>query len=191
MSASDFLFTPSLQRVLGATLLQPERSYTLEELLVLANSGRGSTQQQIERLISAGVLLEEPRRGRQRSIKANATFFLYPELASIARKTFALTEPLSAALLPFSAHIERAFLFGSVVKGSDTSTSDIDLIVVGTASLLDLTDALQEVERAIGRAVHLNLYEPEEWAILSTSDPVMAQIANGPQTKLIPRDKTC
>ena len=38
MSAADFLFTPSVQRVLTATLANPGRSYTLEELLALAAS---------------------------------------------------------------------------------------------------------------------------------------------------------
>lgn len=190
MSASDFLFTPSVQRVLGATLLHPERSFTLQELLRLAGTGHGSTQQQIDRLVRAGVLQEEPRRGRQRSIKVNTSFFLYPELASIARKSFALTEPLRRALEPFSPQIDSAFLFGSVAKGTDTSASDVDLVVVGTVPLLDLTEAVQGVEQNIGRPVHLSLYEPAEWDALSKSDPVMVQIANGPQIRLIPHDKT-
>lgn len=190
VSASDFLFTPSVQRVLGATLLHPERVFTLQELLRLAGTGRGSTQQQIDRLVQAGVLQEEPRRGRQRSIKANASFFLYAELVSIARKSFALTEPLRSALEPFSAQIDSAFLFGSVAKGLDTSTSDIDLIVIGTACLLDLSEALQKVEQNIRRPIHLGLYEPAEWAEVSKSDPVMVQIASGPTIRLMPHDKT-
>ncbi|MDO8275832.1 MAG: nucleotidyltransferase domain-containing protein, partial [Serpentinimonas sp.] len=71
MSIADFMFTPSLQRVLGATLLQPERSFTLQELLRLADSGRGGAQKQVDRLVQVGVLKEEARRGRQRSIRAN------------------------------------------------------------------------------------------------------------------------
>ena len=130
MSLADFLFTPSLQRVLGATLLQPDRSFTLQELLRLANSGRGSAQKQVDRLVEAGVLQEDSRRGRQRSIRANTEFILYPELLSIARKSFAVAEPLKEALEPFAEHITSAFVFGSVAKGTDSGRSDIDLIVV-------------------------------------------------------------
>lgn len=145
MGAADFLFTPSVQRVLAATLSHPERAYSLEELLALAATGRGNTQQQIERLLTAGVLKEEPRRGRQRSIKANTAYFLYPELSSIVRKSFGLAEPLKKTLRPFAQSIQEAFVFGSVAKGTDTQRSDIDLAVVGTSSLIELSEAVHNV----------------------------------------------
>jgi predicted nucleotidyltransferase len=172
--------------VLGVALLHPERSFTLQELLRVASSGRGNTQQQIDRLVKAGVLQDEPRRGRQRSIRANTSFILYPELVSIARKSFALAEPLKEALEPFSPQITEAFLFGSVVKGTDTEKSDVDLIVVGTASLLALTEVMYEVEQSLGRPIHLSLYEPAEWSALLRSDPVVAQIADGPKIRILP-----
>jgi uncharacterized protein len=188
MSAADFLFTPSIQRVLAATLAQPNRSFTLQELLRLAASGRGSTQKQIERLIEAGVLIEETRRGRQRSIRANQSFFLFPELSSIARKSFGLAEPLRIALAPYADRIDQAFLFGSVAKGTDTQRSDIDLVVVGTAPLLDLNEAMHGAEQDLARPIHVSLYDPAEWLHLVQTDPVLAQIASGPKLMLLPHD---
>ncbi len=185
MSIADFLLTPSLQRVLAATLPHPERAFMLEELLTLADAGRGSAQKQIEKLLEAGVLREEPRRGRHRSIKANPQHLLYPELRSIARKSFALAEPLKEALERFAEDIEEAFVFGSVAKGMDTERSDVDLAVIGTASLLDLSDAVHHVEQELGRAIHLSLYAPDEWRELISQDPVVAQIAQGPKLQLI------
>lgn len=190
MSSTDFLFTPSVQRVLKVTLGQPQRAFTLQELLETAATGRGSTQLQIERLLQAGVLLEEPRRGRQRSIRANTAHFLYPELASIVRKTFGVREPLLDALEPFRAHIEQAFVFGSVAKGTDTSGSDVDLVVVGTAPLMDVAQALQSLESTLGRSIHLSLYDPQEWRSLVESDPVVRQIDQGPKLPLIPDAQT-
>jgi len=185
VSLADFLFTPGLQRVLGATLLQPERSFTLVELLSLADSGRGSAQKQVDRLVLAGVLREDARRGRQRSIRANTEFPLYPELLSIARKSFAVAEPLKEALLPFADQIASAFVFGSVAKGTDAGGSDIDLIVIGSAPLLELSEALHRAEQGLLRPVNFSLYEPEEWTVLITSDPIMGQIANGPILRIL------
>ncbi|MFD1561402.1 nucleotidyltransferase domain-containing protein [Paraburkholderia silviterrae] len=185
MSLADFLFTPGLQRVLGATLLQPERSFTLQELLRLADSGRGSAQKQIDRLVEAGVLREDARRGRQRSIRANTEFVLYPELLSIARKSFAVVEPLKEALAPFADHISSAFVFGSLAKGSDSGRSDIDLIVVGSAPLLELSEALHKAEQDLLRPVNFSLYEPAEWATLVKSDAIMAQIVQGPTLRVL------
>jgi uncharacterized protein len=177
---ADFLFTPGLQRVLGATLLQPERSFTLQELLRLADSGRGSAQKQVDRLVEVGVLREDARRGRQRSIRANTEFVLYPELLSIARKSFAVAEPLKEALAPFAERITSAFVFGSVAKGADGGRSDIDLIVIGSAPLLELSEALHSAEQVLMRPINFSLYEPAEWAALIEDDPIMAQIAQGP-----------
>lgn len=190
MGAADFLFTPSVQKVLGVTLAHPERSFTLNELMRIASKGRGGTQQQIERLLDAGVLLEESRRGRQRSIRANTEFFLYPELSSIARKSFGVKEPLLRALEPFAQDIEEAFVFGSVADGTDGPRSDVDLAVIGTASLIDLNGALFETQRELGRPVHLSLYDPEEWPELIASDPVIAQIATGPRLELMKHAET-
>jgi hypothetical protein len=60
MGVADFLFTPSLQRVLGAALLQPDRSFTLRELLRLVESGRGSAQKQVDRLVEALYFRKTP-----------------------------------------------------------------------------------------------------------------------------------
>jgi len=185
MGLADFLFTPTLQKVLGATLLHPDRSFTLRELLRLADSGHGSAQKQVERLIDAGVLREDLRRGTQRSIRANTEFVLYSELRSIACKSFACVEPLKEALTPFAKHISSAFVFGSVAKGTDSANSDIDLMVIGKVSLLELSLAMHEAETKLVRPINFSLYEPAEWAKLLQSDPVVAQIANGTTLKVL------
>ena len=190
MSSVDFLFTPTVQRVLGTTLTHPDQSFTLQELLRRAGAGRGSAQQQIDRLVRAGVLVEEPRRGRQRSIRANTEFFLYPELRIIALKTFGLIEPVREALQTYADRIEEAFIFGSVVKGTDTGKSDIDVIVVGAVPQLELFEAASRLQQQLGRVVQFNVYAPEEWRDLVKNDPVVSQIAGGPKLQVMPHAKT-
>ena len=186
MSAADFLFTPSMQRVLALVFVDPQQSFTLNGLLARAGGGHGGGQRQIEQLLVAGVLEEGPRRSRQRSIKVNTSFFLYPELRGIVLKSFGLAEPLRAALRPFESRIDQAFVFGSVAKGTDTHNSDIDLIVVGDAPLMAMTDALLEAGTFLGRPVHLNLYGADEWAELRRADPVLSQISEASKIGILP-----
>ena len=186
MSAADFLFTPSMQKVLGKAFANPNQSFTLNELLACAGGGHGGGQRQIERLLAAGVLQEGPRRARQRSIQVNTIFFLYPELRAIVQKTFGLAEPLRVALQPFAAQIDEAFVFGSIAKGTDTHGSDIDLIVVGDGPLMALTEAMLQAQTTLGRAVHVNLYGTQEWAQLRQTDPVLAQISDATQIRILP-----
>lgn len=185
MSLADFMFTPALQRVLGATLPHPDRSFTLRELIRLSESGRGNAQKQIDRLVEVGVLVEDDRKGGQRSIRANTGFVFYPELLGIARKSFAVVEPLREALEPFRDRIVTAFVFGAVARNTDHGRSDIDLIVIGSASLLDLSEVFPLAEQRLMRPINFSLYAPAEWASLIDSDPVMRQIADGPSLKIM------
>ena len=153
--------------------------FTLTELLENAPGGRGNNQRQIERLIEVGVLEEGARRGRQRCIRANTTYFLYDELRSIAMKSFSMREPLLKALMPFSDKITEAFVFGSIAKQTDKSRSDIDLIVVGDASIIEISEAISDLEAKLHRPIHMSLYNSEEWLDLKANDPVVAQIATG------------
>src|SRR5262249_8874431 len=60
--------------------------------------------------------------------------------------------------------IECAFIFGSVAKGNEKSTSDIDLMIVGSVTMAELLPALTRAERQTGRAVNPTIYPPEELA---------------------------
>jgi predicted nucleotidyltransferase len=190
MGIADFLFSPALRNVLRAVYSSPEQTFMLSELIERAGGGRGNAQRQIERLLASGVLKEEPRKGRQRSIMANVQFPLYPELQGIFRKSFGLAEPLREALSPFAESIDEAFMFGSAARGQDSHRSDIDLMVVGSAPLLELTEAVFEVEKILGRPIHLNLYAPQEWRELKLRDPVISQIAEGDRQRIWPDDTT-
>jgi uncharacterized protein len=185
MSLADFMFTPGLQRVLAVTLPHPDRSFSLRELIRLSEGGRGSSQKHIDKLVAVGVFQEDERRGGQRSIRANPDFALYPELLSIARKSFGVAEPLMEALEPFRSQIETAFVFGSVAKGTDRGKSDIDLMIVGRAPLLDVTEALHSAEQRVARPINFSLYSLEEWTKLVDSDAVIRQIAHGQTMRLL------
>src|SRR6476620_6658331 len=154
MSIADFLFSQPIQNILGLVYGRPGQTFMLHDLIEQAGTGRGNGQRIVERLLAAGVLNEEPRRGRQRTIRADTEFPLYPELASICLKSFGLAEPIREALAPFASEISEAFVFGSVAKGKDNYRSDIDLMVVGTAPLLEATEALLKAEQTLGRPVH-------------------------------------
>ncbi|MBO4121269.1 nucleotidyltransferase domain-containing protein [Cupriavidus gilardii] len=186
MGLADFMFSPGVQRVLARVYGEPMRTFTLSELIEHAGGGRGNGQRHIQRLLDAGVLSEEPRRGKQRVIRANTDFALYPELQSICTKSFGLLEPIRTALRPFATEISEAFLFGSVAREEDNHRSDIDVMVIGTAPMMALMDAMLKVEAELGRPVHLNAYSPAEWADLVSNDPVVARIAAGSIVRVLP-----
>ena len=89
---------------------------------------------------------------------------MFQELAGIARKTFALAEPLRAALKPAWKKIDAAFVYGSIAKGSDTARSDVDLLRAASNSLTypDLIRVLDRVGNQLGREVNPTLMSKTE-----------------------------
>ena len=157
------LFSRTQQRVLGLLFGQPDRSFLGAELIRMAGSGTGAAHRELTRLAASG-LVTVTRVGNQKHYQANAASPVFAELCGLVRKTFGLSGPLQEALAPFADRIHAAFVYGSVARGSDTSRSDIDLMVIAEGlSYTDLYNALQETEAKLNRTIDLTLNTPSEW----------------------------
>lgn len=181
MQLLDALFSPPEQRLLATVLTHPEKDFGTLELLNLMGSSRSAGSTVLKRWVESG-LLKERRIGNQRRLAANPDFLLYPELRNIALKTVGLAQPLARALAPLADKLQDAFVFGSVAAGTDTSDSDIDLVVVGDLDLLTVSPLLDFVEQELGRPIHVNVYSMEEWSL--SGDPVLQSIKTGPRIDL-------
>ena len=161
-SLPDALFTTTQQRVLGCLFGQPERSFTVSELIQTTGAGSGAVQREVARLAGSGLLTVEPV-GNQKRYRADPASPIHAELVSIARKTFGLAAPLRKTLAPLAGQVTAAFVYGSVAKGTDTAASDIDLMLVsGTLTYADVMAALHPLIERLGREIHPTLYTRAE-----------------------------
>jgi predicted nucleotidyltransferase len=79
-------------------------------------------------------------------------------------KTVGLADVLRDVLAAHAKSIRAAFVYGSVAQGKERSESDVDLLVVGRATLKDLSPALAKAEKRLGRPVNATVYLPREFA---------------------------
>ena len=163
MTSLDFMMPRGMQRVLAPLLLHPERSYSLSDLIRAAGGGHGGTQKIVEALLKAG-LVKDRRAGNQRLFAVDTSHPLFPDLRSLGMKTFGLADRLREALQPMWDDIETAFVFGSMADGTAGATSDIDLLVAGDLDFFELSARLADAEKALGRPIHLNLIDAEQWS---------------------------
>lgn len=162
-SLSDALFTTTQQRVLSLLFGQPSRSFFASELIELTGSGSGAVQRELQRLVSSG-LVTVTRVGKQKHHQANPECAVFEELRSLVVKTVAMAEPIRQALEPLADRIALALVYGSVAKGTDTATSDIDLLVVSDQLMLeDLYAAFAPVETKLQRRVAPTFYTTKEF----------------------------
>lgn len=162
-SLADALFTRTQQRVLALLFGLAPRGHHLNELVRLAGVGSGTVQRELARLTAAGLVVRQSQ-GRQVVYLANPKSPVFDELRAIVRKTFGVADVLRESLLPLQARIERAFVFGSVARGTDTADSDIDLMIIGEPlSYADVFPLLTDAEAVLGRRISPTLYSPVDW----------------------------
>jgi predicted nucleotidyltransferase len=121
--------------------------------------------------------------GNQKYYQARRDSPIFPELHGLAVKTFGVAAPLRAALAPVADRISSAFVFGSIAKGSDRASSDLDLLVVSDElGYADLYPALEAAEGSLARKVNPTLLTRAEWRRRSNRrDSFAARIAEQPK----------
>ena len=183
---ADALFTTTQQRVLALLFGQPHRSFFTRELIELTRSGSGAVQRELQRLASSR-LVNITSIGKQKHYQANPACPVYYELVGIVRKTVALVEPIRQALVPFADRILLAMLYGSVVQGTDTADSDIDLLVAADDMMLeDFYTALSPVESSLDRKISPMLYTVSEFnARRAAKSPFLMRVLGGEYLVLI------
>ncbi|TAN08031.1 MAG: MarR family transcriptional regulator [Rhodanobacteraceae bacterium] len=183
---ADALFTTTQQRVLGALYGQPQRSFTVSELIDSTGAGSGAVQRELAKLIASGLLTMQPV-GNQKRYQANPAAPIHDELVGIVQKTVGLAEPLRTALQSLASKIIAAFVFGSVAKRSDTAQSDIDVMIVsGKLGYAEALTALAETEEQLGRKVIPTIYSPAELAKrIKTDNAFIKRVLEQPKIWLI------
>lgn len=160
---ADVLFSRYHRRILALLLLQPDRSFYVREIARLADIPAGSVHRELKRLAESGILIREPA-ANQVLYQANRECPIYPELAAIFVKTAGLADVLREALSPLAADIDLALVFGSIAQGTQTVSSDVDLLVVGKASFADVVNATAPCQERLGREVNPVVMTPSDFA---------------------------
>ena len=160
---ADSLFTKTQQKVLGLLFANPDTSFYLNEIVRLADMGKGTIRRELERMTSSGLLTLK-RIGNQNHYQANPESPVYEELISISRKTFGLADIIRQAMQPMARLIQSAFIYGSIAKGEDTARSDIDLMIIGDdIAYTDLMNLLIPIEKALQRPINPTIYTLEDF----------------------------
>ena len=157
------LFSESQSKVFRWLFGQPDRAFHLSELRRLTGLGSASLQRELNRLAEAGLVHSE-RVGNLRRFQANPQSPVYSDLIALTRKTVGMEPLLREALLPLLPRLKAAWIFGSVAKQTDTSQSDIDILLIGeNLSLGDILEHLTPLEAQLCRRINPTCYSPADF----------------------------
>jgi predicted nucleotidyltransferase len=138
---------------------------------------------ELQRLEEAGILASESV-GRARRYRVNAASPIAADVRGLVLRTIG-AEALIRAALGGVAGIEEAWIFGSHARGTERSSSDIDLLLIGPVDRAALSERLVEVEQELGRDVNTVVYTRSELADLEAAgDPFALDVLAGPRTRI-------
>jgi len=182
---AETLFSDYRRRVLALLLLRPDEHFHVREISRLTAVPAGSLHRELKLLTDAGLLSRQAM-GNQVRYRAEPDCPIFHELAGIFRKTSGLADIIRSALQPLSQGITAAFIFGSVARGEERATSDVDVCVIGTASFTEVVVALTDMNRKLGREINPVVIPPEQFAAkLAAGEQFATRIMNEPKLFLI------
>jgi predicted nucleotidyltransferase len=162
-TAAEALFPPTRRGILELTYGEPARWWFLSEMAERLNTSPSSLQRELKTLTDTGILRMR-RDGRRTYYQAESDASIFSELRMLIEKTTGVAERLREALQPVREKIALALIYGSVARGEERATSDVDLLVVADdLQLEDLYRRLAKVEERVGRKVNPTLYSPQEF----------------------------
>jgi len=171
-------------KVLSLFMLNAGSEYYLREIAKTTGLAVRSVQRAVEDLSEIGIL-EREKRGNSVYFRLNGQNPIVPELKAIFLKTVGLGDSLRDALSD-EGHVEAAFIYGSVAKGDENATSDIDLALIGTVGPRGLTAKLSHLECEVRREINASLFTAKEWRErVETGDHFVTTLLREPKILLI------
>jgi len=149
----ELMFGAYRRQLLATLLLRPGERFHVRALGRMTGMSAGSIHRELKTMAESGLLLRE-HVGNQVLYQANQACPIYTELAAIFRKTIGLATLLRDALQALPGNIDLAFVFGSMATGQQDYSSDVDVLVLGDQSLVEIVKALSPLQEILGREMN-------------------------------------
>jgi predicted nucleotidyltransferase len=149
------------QRLLAYYFTNPTARRHLRDLAARLGIDPSNLSKELGRLEREGLFRSEVS-GRQKYFELNREYPLFAEVRGIVEKTVGAV-PLIAQTLKKIEGIEEAFLYGSFAANKQDAASDIDVIVIGRPKGDALAEAIEKLERQLGREINYTVMGRNEF----------------------------
>jgi len=184
-SVASVLFGRARTAVLTVLMRNPDTEVYVREMVRSASVGQGAVQRELANLVRMGIAIRT-RRGNQVFYRANRESPVFDELRSLVNKTAGVADVLRAAVASLSGKVRLAFVFGSIAKGMDSPTSDVDIMLVGEVTLAQVVQAFQEAQDTLSREINPSVFAPADFSRrIASKDHFISSVLREPMIYLL------
>ena len=158
----DLLISKVRVKILELFLSSPGEIYHVRDIVRRVDEEINAVRRELARLEKTGLLASEWRANR-RFYSVKKDFIFYSELLSIINKTVGMGGNIIKNKAKLGK-VKYAMLSGSFVRGKPYTTTDVDLLVVGSIVLPELSVIVREEEARRNREVNFTPMTEEEFA---------------------------
>lgn len=171
------------QQILNYFMLQQGSEVYVNDLARVLHTESGNLTRKLIVLEKEG-LLKSRWQGKQRYYSLNKSFPLLKEYKNIVLKTIGLEQVLKTSLGTISG-IKKAVIFGSYAQEKMDSHSDIDFLVVGDHSTVELQRAVAQVQKSTQRDINAVSMSLQEYNDKKGKDPFLKSIESKKTVRII------
>lgn len=174
------------QGLLALFFTNSSQEYYLRQLQRILGYSAGSIRRELMRF-QADNLFYTRRVGNLLYYSVNNTHPLFNELKGIVSKTIGVEASLKNSLLQVKG-IKIAFLYGSFASKKESSSSDIDLMIIGNPNTSMLNEKISILEQKLKREISPTIYSLQEYkAKKRARGGFIADLLKNPKIMLIGR----
>jgi len=171
-------------KLLTYFFLNPKESLYVNELSTKFGLDKRNLVKKLKELESEGILRSQAR-GNLKLYAINQKYSLYKEYKKIVGKTLGLEANLKELLLTIKG-VRQAYIYGSYAANNLNAHSDIDLLVIGSHSIVELQRAVSKLQREIDREINtVNMGESEFRKRKKSRDPFLSNVLSGKNIRII------
>lgn len=143
-------------------ILSATRDFYQRELAELTGERLFLIQRGLARLVQAGIV-DQASRGNRVYYRANQSHPAFGDLKAVILKTVGVGDTIRAQLDKVGDRVKIAFIYGSVARGEETASSDIDLMLIGTLSGREVASVFAPVKKMLNREINPSIYSLAEF----------------------------
>ncbi|OGY28544.1 MAG: hypothetical protein A2802_00015 [Candidatus Woykebacteria bacterium RIFCSPHIGHO2_01_FULL_43_29] len=180
----DLFISKTRVKLLETLLQNPEKIFYVRELVRAISEQINAVRAELSRMEKVGMVTSELRANRK-YYGFRTDYVYFDELLRLVAKSTGLGGSIIRDKVKLGK-VKYACLWGGYVRGKEPGSNDVDLLVVGSIVLPQLSQLVRAAESRIGREINYTVMTEEEFNFRkSRRDPFILGLLSKTRVMLI------